>query len=110
MDTQPFICCCKGGMQVRKGKNWLQRVAEEADLLDENITREPILELCSDHRVLIENHSGVIEYGPQQIRIRVKSGDYTVLGSGLRLCRMCGEKLLIRGRIDEILVGKGQIG
>lgn len=77
-------------------------------MLDENITREPILELCGNSRVLIENHCGVIEYGPQQIRVKIKHGDFTVIGSGLRLCRMCGEKLLIRGRIEEVLVRKGR--
>ena len=91
-----------------KGKNWLQRMAEEADLLDENIAREPILELCGNSRVLIENHCGVVEYGPGQIRVKIKNGDYTVRGSGLPLCRMCADKLLIRGRIEEILVRKGR--
>lgn len=91
-----------------KGKNWLQRIAEEADLLDENVIREPILELCGNSRVLIENHCGVIEYGPQQIRVKIRQGDFTVRGTGLRLCRMCGEKLLIRGRIEEVFVRKGR--
>jgi sporulation protein YqfC len=95
-------------MSLGKGKNWLQRMAEEADLLDENIAREPILELCGNSRVLIENHCGVVEYGPGQIRVKIKNGDYTVRGSGLHLCRMCSDKLLIRGRIEEILVRKGR--
>ena len=91
-----------------RGKNWLMRVAQTTDLLDENITREPILELCGNNRVLIENHCGVMEYGTELIRIRVKNGDYCVVGSGLRLCKMCEEKLLIRGVIQEVLVRKGR--
>lgn len=91
-----------------KGKNWLQRMAEDADLLDENIVREPLLELWDNSRVLIENHCGVVEYSLAQIRVKLKNGDYTVRGSGLHLCRMCADKLLIRGRIEEILVRKGR--
>ena len=89
-----------------RGKNWLRRITEEADLLDENIKREPLLELCGNSRVLIENHCGVVEYGPLQIRVKIKNGDFTVTGNGLHLCQMCGEKLLIRGRIEEVLVRK----
>ena len=92
-----------------KGKNWIQRIAQQADLLEENITREPILELCGNNRVLIENHCGVIEYGPQQIRVKIRLRDFTVRGTGLFLCRMCEDKLLIRGRIEEVLVRKGRM-
>lgn len=77
--------------------------------MDENITREPILELCGNSRVLIENHCGVMQYSPMEIRVKIKQGDFTVSGTGLHLCRMCGEKLLIRGRIREIAVRKGRI-
>lgn len=93
---------------MKKGNHWLGRIQEEMDLLEENIVREPLLELCGNSRVLIENHCGVIEYGPQRIRVKIKNGDFGVIGTDLQLCHMCGEKLLIRGRIEQILVRKGR--
>ena len=93
---------------MKKGNHWLGRIQNEMDLLEVNIAREPLLELCGNSRVLVENHCGVVEYGPQRIRVKIKNGDFAVLGSGLQLCNMCADKLLIRGRIEQILVRKGR--
>ena len=91
-----------------KGNDWLRHLAEGADFFDENITREPLLELCGNNRVLIEHHCGVMEYGPNQIRIKIKNGDFAIVGMNLRLCQMCADKLMIRGKIQEIHVRKGR--
>lgn len=90
-----------------KGKKWIQRIVEDADLLDENITMEPILELCGNSRVLIEHHCGVLEYSRERICVKIKNGDFTILGSGLSLCRMCLAQLVIRGKIESVQVRKG---
>lgn len=93
---------------MEMGKNWLRRIAEEADLLDENVTVEPILELCGNQRALIEHHCGVIEYSMERVRVKIKNGEFTVIGKGLSLCRMCSQQLLIRGRIESVQVRKGR--
>ncbi len=91
-----------------KGKGLLQRLADTADLQEENVTSQPILELCGSNRVLIEGHRGVIEYGTERISVRIKGGQYSVIGTKLTLCRMCNLQLLIRGNIESIEIRKGR--
>lgn len=60
----------------------------------------PIAELAGDRRLLIENHHGVSEYSPNQIRICVRYGELCVTGCGLTLAKMSKEQMVILGRID----------
>lgn len=89
-------------------KTWLQRLADSADLQEENVTAQPLVEICGSSRVVIEHHLGVTEYGTQRICVRVKGGEYTINGTKLSLCRMCNQQLLIRGDIDSVEIRKGR--
>lgn len=89
-------------------KSWLQRLADSADLQEENVTAQPLVEICGSSRVVIEHHLGVTEYGTQRICVRVKGGEYAINGTKLSLCRMCNQQLLIRGNIDSVEIRKGR--
>ncbi len=90
------------------GRNLLQRLADSADLQEENLTVQPLLEICGNNRVVIEGHGGVTEYGTERICVRIKGGEYAVNGSGLTLCRMCNQQLLIRGSIQSVEIRRGR--
>lgn len=97
-----FIELEKGGACVGKGRFFLERLAEESDLVTEQLPGQTIVELAGDRRVLIENHYGVKAYGREQIIVKVKYGYVCVCGCGLELLRMSREQLVIRGRIDGV--------
>lgn len=86
----------------------LQRLADQTDISEEIMDMQPLLEVCGFHRVLIEQHRGVLEYGPDKITVRVKGGTYSIRGSKLYLCRMCGRQALIRGNIDSVVLQRGK--
>lgn len=86
----------------------LQRMLEQADLQEEVLPKEPVVELLGDGRVLIENHRGVTEYCTQRIRANVSFGTVGVVGSNLRLRLMTAQKLVITGQIDCIEVVRGR--
>lgn len=93
---------------MKPEKSWIHKWSKTAQLQGENLPLQPILELCGDSRVLIENHTGVTVYEPQRIQVRVRFGELAVIGSNLRLCRMLDHQLVIQGRIEEILVIRGK--
>ena len=80
----------------------IDRFTEQADLQDENIPLQPLVEIYGEHRVLIENHYGVCTYSGEEIGVCVRFGTIRVLGNDLRLCFMSRCKLVITGRIAEI--------
>ena len=87
---------------------WADRVLRYLEFGDETLPLLPILELCGEHRVLIENHQGVLQYGQEQICIRVRYGCLEICGCDLKLRRMQGQSLLITGNIFEIKIKRGQ--
>lgn len=80
----------------------LSRLADRAELGEEPLPGQPIVEIAGDRRVLIENHCGVKEYGRERIGVKVKYGLVNICGSGLELQHMTKQQLVVSGRIDAI--------
>lgn len=94
---------------MKNSGSWMDRLAEGMDMAGESIPGLPLVEICGDKRVLIENHRGVSRYCTDQICVRVAYGEVAVLGRGLELARMTKEQLVICGCIDEVsLVRRGR--
>lgn len=93
---------------MKSQRSWTQRFMEGVQLAGESLPHQPLVELCGDRRLLIENHKGVTAYGPELIQVRVNYGAITVAGTHLRLCRMQGKTLVIVGTINEISVVRGR--
>lgn len=87
-------------MKQRRG--WIERLADSADLQGEALPGQPLVELFSDRRVLIEHHGGVTEYGREKIQVKVRYGYVCICGGCLELARMTAEQLVITGRIDSV--------
>lgn len=89
---------------MKREYRFLDRLAQQVDLQEEMIPGQPILEIAGDRRVLIENHSGVIQYTGEKICVKVGYGSIAVLGCGLHLQQMTKARLIISGRIDSVLL------
>lgn len=87
-----------------KRRNWMERLAQQADLQTEPIPAQPLVEIYSDRRVLIEHHKGVLQYSCETICVGMAYGCLKIEGSGLVLARMSGSQLVICGKIDGISI------
>lgn len=83
-----------------QNRNWMQKLADDADLSSESLPGVPIVEVAGESRVLIERHGGMTEYSRERICVKVRYGFVCVCGCGLELTRMSREQLVISGRID----------
>ena len=86
----------------------MEQLTNAADLQDEPIPGLPLIEIAGERRVLIENHSGVVEYGSEKIRVKVKYGQVCICGCGLELARMTRGQLVISGRVDAVQLIRGR--
>lgn len=91
---------------MNKNSSWFSRLAKSAELGAETPLLQPLVEICGDNRLLIENHMGVTEYGCERIGVRVRYGCIRVSGCGLRLCHMSSHQLLIRGKISCVSLSR----
>ncbi len=93
---------------MKQEKHIWQYITAAADLQDEPVPHQPLIEILSDRRVLIECHGGVMQYDSNQICVRVRFGHVNVLGSCLELTKMAPQQLIISGNIQCVkLEGKG---
>ena len=88
-------------------KQFMERIAEVADLQSEPLPGMPLVEIAGDQRVLIEHHSGVTQYGRCRICVKVKFGAVVIVGTGLELTRMTGQQLIVTGKIACIQLERG---
>lgn len=91
----------------RKGRRpgLLERTAEVFDLPADALVGLPRLELVGDRELWVENHKGILSYGPQEIHISGGVFLIRVSGEELELRAMTGVELLITGRIGQITLG-----
>ena len=71
-----------------KGHNFWEHMMEQAVIRPDSVPGQPIVEIAGDRRVLIENHNGVIGYGRERIRVKVKFGSVCICGCDLEMLHM----------------------
>ena len=68
---------------------------------------QPRATLDGSRRALIENHTGIIEYSSEKLRLASKSGEITVVGAELSLSQVRSDSLIATGRIDSVTMPDG---
>ena len=82
----------------------LERMAKGMDLVTEPLPGVPLAEIAGEHRVLIENHCGVVKYSCSEILAKVSFGYFCITGNSLRLLQMTKAQLVIGGCIDGVRI------
>ena len=77
------------------------------DMPTETVNDRSIIELIDDHRLLVENHLGVISYETNLIDIKTKFGQLSVDGRDLTMACLSKDKIVITGQITEISLFRG---
>lgn len=60
------------------------------------------LTAIGSERLLVENHTGLIELTPTRIRLDTGCGPVSVTGEALTLCEARPRAMIVRGRISRI--------
>lgn len=87
---------------MERKSQWVQKLADSADLAGEPLPGVPVVELAGENRVLIEGHRGVTQYSREQVCVKVSYGCICICGGCLELTRMSREQLIVSGRIDAV--------
>ncbi len=90
-----------------KKQHLMNKLLDHASFSEENVPLQPLVELCGEKRVLIENHGGVTEYSDNRIGVAVRFGAIVITGEKLRLHKMTKCQLVICGSVQSIQLLKG---
>lgn len=95
---------------MKMEKNLWEQLSGRADLPDEVFPGQPLIEIVSNKRILIECHQGVQEYGTDQICVKVSYGTVQICGKNLHLKCMTKQNLIISGCIQSVaLHGRNKV-
>ena len=89
------------------GFDWIRKITDDAELMDEILPGESVIELVGEGRVLVEGHRGVSAYSDSSICIKAKDRVIEITGCNLKLTQMDACKLVISGRIMSINLIRG---
>lgn len=79
--------------------------------LGQMMLKTPRMILTGREELLIEGHTGLFSYETKCVRVRTEQGLCEITGEGLTIDFFGAEDLLIRGRIDGVLLrGEAQDG
>lgn len=92
---------------MKRRGSLFETLVRNADLLGEATPGQPLIEIAGEHRVLIENHSGVTVYGCNEIHVKVKFGKICVCGRNLEMVQMTRQQLVVTGLIDNVSLCRG---
>lgn len=80
--------------------HWIRQAADHAELMDEVLPGQTVVEVIGEGRVLIEGHEGVLAYSGCRICVKVLYGVAKIDGSNLKLTTMSKNKLVITGDVS----------
>ena len=58
--------------------------------------------MIGNRRVLIENHTGILEFAAERVRLSTKRGEIAVSGTELTLAEVRPHSLIVSGKIDAV--------
>lgn len=87
-------------------KGIVRRVTQSMNLMSDAVPGLPLVEIAGEHRVLIENHKGIVKYAVDEIIVRVPFGYFRVIGEKLKLLQMTDARLVIGGSIQGVEIEK----
>jgi sporulation protein YqfC len=73
------------------------------DLPAETLPGVPKVTMLGRETVLVENHKGILEYGPGCVRLITGLGVLRIGGTELELLQLGSELVTVSGRADSVL-------
>ncbi len=70
--------------------------------LEEASGAQPRVMLAGGRRAMIENHTGILEFDTERVRLMTRQGVMTLKGKGLMLSEVRPDALAVRGAISVI--------
>ena len=76
-------------------------LADKLDLPGELIPGTGCVTLCGGQRALIEGQRGILAYSPECLVVSLGRQKLCLMGSGLCIRAMCGDRLVVGGKIQR---------
>jgi sporulation protein YqfC len=87
---------------VKRGVRLGRRLADLLEIPEDIVLDLPRVTLVGNLQLVMENHRGIVEYGPERVRLALAQGELVVSGSDLALVSLSEEEIIVEGQISRI--------
>lgn len=77
----------------------LRKLLRALDLPEETDSRVPKITMLGTGDLLVENHTGILQYGDSIVRLMTPEGVVRILGEALELTEFGMQRVYLKGRI-----------
>lgn len=81
------------------------QISEFLELPGEIVLDVPKVIVLGNLRLVVENHRGILKYGPELVHLNMPEGELIIRGRELRLRSVFPEEICVEGRIESIVFG-----
>lgn len=82
-------------------RSWKESAAKLLDIPEEGLGASRIV-ISGRSQVVVEQVSGILEYTPSQVRVKVPGGIAVICGQNLNIRRLDGSVICVSGQISRI--------
>jgi len=82
-------------------RNWKESAAKLLDIPEEGLGSSRIV-ISGRSQVVVEQVSGILDYAPAQVRVKVSGGVAVICGQNLNIRRLDGTVICISGHIARV--------
>lgn len=84
---------------MKQSRELAEALADKLDLPGELLPGTGSVTLSGGRRALIEGQKGILAYSPECVVVSLGRQKLSLVGEGLSIRAMCGDRLLISGKI-----------
>ncbi|RJQ06681.1 MAG: sporulation protein YqfC [Bacillota bacterium] len=89
-------------VKLRQKERFGRGVASLFEIPEDIVLNLPRVTIIGNLQMIIENHRGLVEYSPTQIRVAAGNGQLTITGNELAIGSVFTEDLSIMGRFASV--------
>lgn len=83
-------------------KRFKRQMSDMLEIPNDIIMDLPKIVLVGDLQLFIENHRGIVEYSPENVRVNVGDYEVSVTGEDLLLRNVLPDEICLEGRIRSV--------
>lgn len=88
--------------KTNKHKKKFNFITDSDDFLKEEMTNNTHIEMFSNKKIILDGCTSIFDYQNDYIKLKLKKGHITVLGTDFSITDFENEKIIIKGKISSI--------
>ena len=88
--------------KTKKEKKKFNFITDSDEFLKEEITNDTHIEMFSNKKIILDGCLSIIDYQNDYVKLKLKKGNITILGTEFLISGFENEKIVIKGKFNSV--------